>query len=216
MNKLVVATSNPAKLKQYIDAINRSGLDVEALSLRNFDIHEKPVESGETAEENARIKAAFYVKILGIPVMAEDAALFVDFFSEGTQPNVNVRRVNGLRESTDEEVLAYWQKAVSQTPSDKRTGRWRIAHAIALPDGNIRSISHNEEIRFYDPPSLVRIPGWPTSSLQGRVDFGKPDVELSEEKRVQKENDRINPAIPLIKEVLGFASSKSKSHNQKE
>jgi len=51
---------------------------------------------------------------------------------------------------------------------------------------------------FFSPSSEVKLPHWPMSSLQGPVMFGKPDSELTEEERKQKDQR----ADRLIEEKL--------------
>jgi inosine/xanthosine triphosphate pyrophosphatase family protein len=48
------------------------------------------VEDGETAEENARIKALAYLDAAGIPTFSLDAALRIDGLPHELQPDVRV------------------------------------------------------------------------------------------------------------------------------
>ena len=66
----------------------------QIVGLDEFEMKEKPGEAGETAEENAEIKAKFYIRRTGLPVLSEDESLFVDFLSADKQPGVHVRRIN--------------------------------------------------------------------------------------------------------------------------
>lgn len=180
IEKLVIATRNPAKKKRYDRIISKLDIADSILDLSNFDFQEKPVESGKSAEENAKIKALFYAKKTKLPVISEDESLFVDFLPLDKQPGTNVRRVSG-RELNDDELFAYWGEIIARVASEKRTGKWHVAICLARPDKTISLASYDTEILFFFPPSETRIPGWPISSLQGPVVFKKPHSELTQE-----------------------------------
>ena len=88
MEKLVIATGNPGKKERYGKLL--AGVVGEVLGLSDFAFKTKPAETGATAEENARIKALFYLKKTKLPVFAEDESLFVDFLSADNQPGACV------------------------------------------------------------------------------------------------------------------------------
>jgi len=177
--RILLATTNPAKKQRYTRVL--SAIAEEVVGLSDAGIYEMPVESGESAEENAELKARFYAAKGGIVAFAEDEALYVDFLPEEAQPGVNVRRVNGSEEVDDSRLLEYWQNVVSATAEHKRTGKWHIAYCLATPRGSVALVSQEHPIRFFSPPSQVRIPGWPMSSVQGPAALARPRSELSGE-----------------------------------
>lgn len=196
IEKIVVANGNPAKIERYGRLL--SEYIKEVVGLKDVGVTEKPEEHGETAEENAEIKARFYTSKTGLLVFSEDEALYVDFLSENEQPGVRVRRVNGSDEVDDEKLLSHWEGIVAQVPENKRTGRWHIAYCVATPDGNVKTVAVDHPIIFFSPSSQVKLLGWPMSSLEGPVAFNKPHSELTPEER--KINDE--KADKAIKERL--------------
>jgi XTP/dITP diphosphohydrolase len=78
MNQLVVATTNPGKLRE----INGILADVEPritlVSLDRFPGIPEPEENGETFAENARLKALYYADATGLPAVADDSGLEID------------------------------------------------------------------------------------------------------------------------------------------
>ena len=58
MNRLLIATTNPAKLAEY--RLLLRPFELEVLSLSDVGIAARAPETGPTFEENARLKAAFY------------------------------------------------------------------------------------------------------------------------------------------------------------
>lgn len=187
LDEIVVATRNPAKVSRYQKIL--SSFAKKVIGLDDIGLQGKPLEIGRTAEENSEIKAKFYAIKSGLPVFSEDEALYVDFLTEDKQPGVHVRRINGKDEASDTQLLRHWEKVVKEVPKQKRTGRWHIAYTFALPNGLLHTVTLDHPIIFFSPPSLIRIPGWPMSSLEGPAAFNKPHSELTEdEKQLHEQN----------------------------
>lgn len=200
IEKMVVASRNPAKVERFRKLL--AGMVEGVVGLDELGIKEKPKETGETAEENAEIKARFYVSKVGLPVFSEDESLFVDFLPADKQPGVHVRRVNKRDEVNDDELLAYWEALVAAAPRNNRKGRWHIAYCLATPFGETHTVSLDHPIMFFSPSSKVRLRGWPMSSLQGSVTFGKPDGELTEEERRQKDERADGEIVRILKNLF--------------
>jgi inosine/xanthosine triphosphate pyrophosphatase family protein len=201
VEKIVVASKNPAKVARYGRMLSKYAK--ETVGLDALGITDKPEETGETAEENAQIKGIFYANRAGLPVFSEDEALYVDFLPKDKQPGVHVRRIKGRNEASDDELLSYWEKIVAKVPEDKRTGRWQIAYCITSPSGRSKSVILNHPIIFFSPTSKVKLPGWPMSSLEGPVEFGKPHSELIDEERKQHEENSNQQIIKKLEELMG-------------
>jgi len=200
VEQIVIATRNPAKKKRYGKLFVEMAEKI--LSLGDFDITEKPQEHGGTAEENAEIKARFYSQKLKLPAFSEDEALYVDFLPPEKQPGVFVRRIEGKDEADDGKLLNYWEEIIARVPEGKRTGRWHIAYSLAFPDGSIKTVALDHEILFFSPSSKIKPPGWPMSSLEGPLEFRKPESELTDPER-KKHNQRANRVVlEKLKELL--------------
>ena len=74
--KLVTATRNPSKLREMQRLLK--GLDLEILSLENFEGLSEVEETGKTFEENAQLKALSYTEQTGLPCVADDSGLEVE------------------------------------------------------------------------------------------------------------------------------------------
>ena len=174
IEKLVIATRNPAKIEYYQQLF--CGIVKNIISLNDIDVDGKPQEIGDTAEENAIIKAKYYSTKTSLPVFCEDESLFVDFLPSSKQPGTHVRRINGHNDATDEELFFYWENIIKDIPSKKRTGCWHIAYCLSV-NGQFKTVALDHPVLFYYPASKIRIPGWPMSSLEGPVELGKPHSE---------------------------------------
>ena len=63
MDRLLVATTNPDKLREIRGILSR--LPVEIMTLRDLAPVPEPEETGETFAENARLKALYYDAMAG-------------------------------------------------------------------------------------------------------------------------------------------------------
>ena len=202
IESIVVASKNPAKVERYGKLLSLYISQVVGLS--DLGITDQPEENGETAEQNAEIKGKHYAQRTGMLVFSEDEALYVDFLPENQQPGVHVRRINGKDEVDDETLLSYWEQVVSAVPEEERAGKWHIAYCIAHPDGTIHTVSLDHPIMFFSPPSNVRIPGWPMSSLQGPSAFGKPHSELTQEERELADKRADEAIVKKLQELFNL------------
>jgi XTP/dITP diphosphohydrolase len=134
MKKILIATSNPGKLRDFAGAA--AAHDVEIAAIRNLAALPLVVEDGLTFEENARKKAEQYS--LGVPgeiVLADDSGLEIDALNGA--PGVHSARYaaeepHKADENTDddannERVL----RELNGVPAEKRTGRFVCIIAAA-------------------------------------------------------------------------------------
>jgi len=89
--RLVVATTNANKLREIRGILDGTGVRVEGLAA--FPAVAEPEETGATFAENARQKAIYYSRALGVTVVAEDSGLEIDGL--GGDPGVQSARYGG-------------------------------------------------------------------------------------------------------------------------
>lgn len=134
MRHILIATSNPGKLRDFAGAAKTHGVEVTALP--NFSTLPVAVEDGDTFEANARKKAEFYSGYArGELVLADDSGLEVDAL--GGAPGVHSARYaadephkaeyNTDDDANNERVL----RELKGVPGQKRTGRFVCVIAAA-------------------------------------------------------------------------------------
>jgi XTP/dITP diphosphohydrolase len=76
MKKLLVATTNPGKLKEISGFL--SDLPLTIVSLSDVGIISRAQETGNNYQENSQLKALFYSKKAGLPTIADDAGIEIE------------------------------------------------------------------------------------------------------------------------------------------
>lgn len=161
MKKLLIATTNPGKLFEIKFFL--SDLPLELVSLTDLEIKDSPEESGQTFEENAILKAKFYCQISGLPTLADDGGLEIDFLN--AEPGVKSRRwINGV-ESSDEELINYTLEKMRGLPRAQRGAQLRTVIALVLPNG--KTFTNEGKVRgvIAEEAYVKRTPGFPYRSL---------------------------------------------------
>jgi XTP/dITP diphosphohydrolase len=134
LTRLLIATNNPGKIREYQELL--AGLPVEV----TFPAHEGLVleveESGDTFEENARIKATAYAQASGLPTLADDSGLEVDALDGA--PGVRSARYGGPG-ANDSDRYRKLLAALKDVPAGQRSARFRCTVALVLSDGAIHT-----------------------------------------------------------------------------
>src|SRR5581483_3817874 len=129
--KLLIATNNPGKVREYRELLGDLGL--ELVQLQDVGITDDVEETGTTFAENARLKAVTYARQSGLLVLADDSGLEVDALDG--EPGVYSKRYAGAGK-TDAERNQYLLDKLRGVPAAQRTARFRCAIVIADPQGS--------------------------------------------------------------------------------
>lgn len=199
MKKLLIATTNPGKLRE-IKLILKD-LPLEIVSLKDLNIEKSVREQGETFEENAILKAATHGRMTGLLTMGEDFGLEVDAL--GGKPGVlSARYCKGSDEDRCKLVL----KNLQNVPDRRRTARFRCVVAVFNPENN--------EIKTYEGiigGRIIREPrgenGFGYDPVFYVPELGKTVAQLSLEEK-NKVSHR-GKALRRAKELLLQLISKS-------
>jgi len=183
--KVLFATTNPAKVKKYVDKLNEK--NIKLLTINDLDIKLNIEENGKDAIENAYIKAKAYYDATGIVSIGMDNTLFIEELSEEKQPGTHVRRVNG-KELSDDEMIKYYTNLVKEY-GEKLTAKW--VYGMVIYDGKkVKKYTWaRSNFYFIDTPSKKRNPGYPLDSITIVPEFNKYLVELTEEEKYSQKRD---------------------------
>lgn len=161
MTDIVYATTNPGKFEMVQKVCAHHGVNIK--SLADFDINIDVEESGETLEENAKIKAEAYLKLLPSDsiVIADDTGVEIDAL--GGEPGIKVRRWKGYK-MTDEEIIEYCLARMKNVPVGERGAQFRTVLAVAAHDAEVKyfdGVLRGEILTVPLPERREGMPFWP-------------------------------------------------------
>ncbi len=119
MNKIVLASGNPGKLREFSTLF--SPLNFTVVPQSEFDIAAVE-ESGQTFIENAIIKARHAAQQSGLPALADDSGLEVDYLKGA--PGIYSARYAGA-DASDNDNLRALLTALDEVPQAQRTARYQ-------------------------------------------------------------------------------------------
>lgn len=129
MKRIIIASRNKGKIKEFKQLFNAEGIEVLSLDDLKESIPEIE-ETGQTFHENAKLKAEAVASIVNEPVIADDSGLIVDALDN--RPGVFSARYAG--EPTDD--VKNYEKVLQEladVDESKRTARFVAVLALARP-----------------------------------------------------------------------------------
>lgn len=130
--KLLVATRNPGKKREYAELLEGLGLELVTLDEAGIDLEVE--ETGATFAQNALLKARAYRDASGLPTLADDSGLEVDAL--GGAPGVRSARYAG-EGATDADRYLKLLGEIAGVPEGRRGARFRCVIAVAWPEGPV-------------------------------------------------------------------------------
>lgn len=110
MAKILIATRNRGKFNGLKEGLE--GLPFQFVSLEDEGIEGDVVETGETYEENAILKAEYFGKIAGLTTLSDDSGIVVDALAN--ELGVKTRRWGAGHEASDQEWLDFFLKRMER------------------------------------------------------------------------------------------------------
>ncbi|MBI2373080.1 MAG: RdgB/HAM1 family non-canonical purine NTP pyrophosphatase [Deltaproteobacteria bacterium] len=195
--KLLVATSNPGKVKE-IAAMVGERARVETL-LDHPEVV-MPEETGATFEENARLKAEHLATMTGEVAIADDSGLEVDAL-DGRPGVSSARYAPGPDAARNEKLLGELGESTS------RSARFVCAMALAVPGGPTRVVRGTVEGRIGRSPRGGGGFGYdPIFELgDGRT---MAELAVEEKNRISHRGRALSVLWPAIEATLSDRSSK--------
>ncbi len=113
--KWVLATGNQGKVKEMSELLN--SFSIEVLPQSKFNVPDVP-ETGTTFVENAIIKARHAAKLTGLPAIADDSGLEVDFLNG--QPGIYSARYAGELATDQDNIDKLLNKLEGINPEQRK------------------------------------------------------------------------------------------------
>ena len=195
--RLVLATANDGKAKEIRAALPH----VIVETLKDHAQLSSPVEDGATFIDNARIKAEYVCRSLGVPALADDSGLAVDAL-DGAPGVLSARYAEGSDEDRYRRLLT----ALQDVPDPKRTARFVCAMAFIRPDQPAVFTEGTCEGRILTAPQGAGGFGYDPV-------FGLPDgrtmaeLEMSEKNAISHRGRALRALMPMLEAHFGLAAS---------
>ena len=125
--RVVMASANPDKVEE-ISLMMRDVVEIVPRPDTVGDV----VEEADTLEGNARLKAIAIASATGLPAMADDTGLEIDYLDGA--PGVHTARFAGENASYQDNV-AKTLNVLGDVPMSERTARFRTVAMIHFPGG---------------------------------------------------------------------------------
>lgn len=130
MDKIVFATANEGKVKEIKEILK--DFPIEVVSMKEMGITADIEENGATFEENSLIKARALAKLTGLPALADDSGLEVDYLNG--EPGIYSARYLG-RDTDYDYKNNYIIDKLSEAKGEERSARFVCVISLVLPDG---------------------------------------------------------------------------------
>ncbi len=171
--KILLASNNSGKLRELRRILSPLGMEV--CSPSQLNLSGEPVEDGATFEDNALIKARYFVALSGLPAIADDSGLCVDAL--GGEPGVRSARFAG-EDATDRENNALLRAKLFDVRDKDRTAHFYCSAVCVFPNGEVFKASGRVDGRIlyenrgcngfgYDPLFLDPASGKSFAELSG-------------------------------------------------
>ena len=173
--RLLLGSTNRRKIREWRLMLDR--IAVELVDPHQLGLAVDAAETGQTPEENGRIKAMAYFDASGIPAFSLDAALRIEGLPDDQQPGVHVRRIGG-ESATDARMVSHYSAVLRGLGGDA-TGVWTFGMALACDRDHVHTQRLTYRTTLIATPSPVLDPGAPLNSLQFDTSTGKYFSEMT-------------------------------------
>lgn len=127
----ILATNNMKKLEEMQRILSPLGIEIKTAAMLGIELPEVE-EDGDTFEANAEIKAASACKITGLPAIADDSGLCVDYLDGA--PGIFSARFAG-EHGNDEKNNDLLLQKLEGVKQEDRTAHYVCAICCIFPDG---------------------------------------------------------------------------------
>ena len=127
--KLIIASNNKGKIREYKQILEPMGFEVVSQSEAGIELEAE--ETGTTFAENSAIKARAIAGMTDCAVLADDSGLAVDALNG--EPGVYSARYGGLETSEERSRLVL--EKLKGIPDEKRGAHFVCNIHLILPDG---------------------------------------------------------------------------------
>jgi XTP/dITP diphosphohydrolase len=132
-HKLVLATRNQGKITEFRRILDELAPgQIELIGVDQFPDLVDVDETGSTFEENSLLKSRYTCAATGLPAIADDSGLCVDFLNG--DPGIFSARWAG-NHGNDQANIEKLLEQLKDVPDNKRTAHFTCIASLVMPDG---------------------------------------------------------------------------------
>ena len=132
-HKLVLATRNQGKITEFRRILDELAPgQIELIGVDQFPDLVDVDETGSTFEENSLLKSRYTCAATGLPAIADDSGLCVDFLKG--DPGIFSARWAG-NHGNDQANIEKLLEQLKDVPDNKRTAHFTCIASLVMPDG---------------------------------------------------------------------------------
>jgi XTP/dITP diphosphohydrolase len=134
MRKLVLATQNNGKIKEFERLLAEFVSDVQVLGLRDFPDMPDIAETGESFIENSLLKARGICEFTQLPTLADDSGLCINYLNG--DPGIYSARWSGVH-GDDAANISKVLLQLEGVPQSERSAQFVCEVALVFPVGHL-------------------------------------------------------------------------------
>ena len=200
MRKLVLATRNEGKIREFQRLLAQFATDIQVLGLNEYPDMPDVEETGDSFEANSLLKASAVAEYTNLPALADDSGLCVDFLNG--DPGIFSARWSGVHgddKANNEKLLSQLKGVANRSAQFKcvvtlviptKTGSKVLVESGSVA-GNIVDDARGESGFGYDPIF---------QPLGSSLTFG--EFPHGEKDRISHRGEALRKIAPRISEAL--------------
>jgi non-canonical purine NTP pyrophosphatase (RdgB/HAM1 family) len=200
MNKLLIATKNPGKLKEISNFL--ADLPLKIISLKDLNISDDVEETGKSYKENSQLKALFFAKKSNLCTIADDGGIEIEAFDGA--PGIKSKRWLG-KNATEKDIINHMIKVAKNLSN--RNAKFKTVISLALPNSKVWSVIGEIKGIIAKDPYLKALKGYPYRSFfylpRIKKYYHEDQLTNKEQKEYNHRYKAIKKLKPVIKKVIG-------------
>jgi XTP/dITP diphosphohydrolase len=199
MNKLLIATNNKGKVKEFQDLLKDTGL--ELITPADINLNLDVDEDGATYAENAAKKAIAFARASGLVSLADDSGLEVDALDGA--PGLYSARYHPKPGASDADRRAYMLENLKDKPHPW-TAHFHATIAIAVAEKDVQIAEGNCYGEIIPAERGENGFGYDPIFLFPELNKTMAELEMDEKNRLSHRAKAVMNAIPILKEIFGL------------
>ncbi len=193
MQRLLIATRNPGKLLEIQSLLE--GMEVSLVTPDMIGISLSVMETGDSYQENAALKANAYARRANLVTMADDSGLEVDAL--GGRPGIHSARFSPLPHATDADRRRYLLDLLRGLPKPW-SAHFHCTVAIATPTDRIYYAQGNCVGEMIPTERGTNGFGYDPIFLIPAVGLTMAELSMAEKNHLSHRARAVNAARPVI------------------